>query len=378
MAVHLLKSTTLLVVCVLLVQCASGGVKVTLTPQPSSIEWVRPRGNAAGTAYIAGPARLPDKLLWEKKTSAVVRDELTASRGIIIAPALNGRLLFYDANSGDQQHEEEFDGPPTSAIFTGDTIAFAIDGTKPRLFFWDIRRQQAYRELEYSRSIVPPVRLADGWLVQTYFGTLIKLNPAGDTVWTRNLKSKLLSEPAIRAGRIYLATGGRQVFCLDAQTGKRRWRHTSAGAHEAGLAVDSMAYVGSLDSNLYALNQDTGAMEWFFHTGGQIFTTPAVDGGKVYFGANDGYVYALNKYTGQEIWKLRAGLVHNSSPVIWGSALIFGTSDGRLLCVDKANGEILRSFETDGSIYSPPIIYTDKIYVTDSKRRLYCFGPAES
>ncbi len=362
----------------LLAACAGGGVKVELTQNPSAVEWSRPRGNDAGTAYISGPARLPDKLIWKAKTSAVVRDELTAGHGIIIAPTLNGRLMFYDANSGDERHEEEFDGPVTSAVFTGDTIAFAVDGDKPRVFFWDVRRQIAYRELEYPRAVVPPVKIHDGWFVQTYFGTLLKLNPAGDTVWTQTLDTELLAEPVVFQDRIFLATGGREVFCFDAETGDQLWRHSSAGAHEAGLAVDSMVYLGSLDSNVYALNKDTGEMEWFFHTGGQIFTTPAVDGSRVYFGSNDGYIYALNKYTGQAIWRLKAGLVHNSSPVIWGSALIFGASDGRLLCLDKATGDILRSFETKGSIYSPPIIYTDKIYITDSRRRLYCFGPAES
>lgn len=356
--------------------CAPTGVKVKLAaPQPGR-GWAQARLNDANTAFVDRPARLPDVLLWEAKTGGAVRAEPTADRGLIVAPSENSRLNFYDAATGKRVHREEFPGPPTTAVFAGDSLAFAVDAKKPRFYLWGIARQKAGRELAITRTVAPPLKLPAGWLLPTYAGTLIRLNAAGDTVWTREFETPVMAEPAYVAGRVYIVTGGKRVSCLEADDGTVVWDHSSAGGHAGSPAVDGMVYFGSLDSNFYALDIETGEMQWFFHTGGQIFTSPAVDGRFVYFGANDGFFYALNKRSGKLVWKLAAGLVHNSSPVVWDSMVIFGTSDGRLLVVDGAVGRIVREFQTRGGIYSAPIIYQDRVYVTDTKHRLYCFAPA--
>jgi outer membrane protein assembly factor BamB len=357
--------------------CVPGRVKVKLAAPVPGAGWPQTRLNDANTAFVDGPARLPDVLLWEAKTGGAVRAEPTADRGLIIAPSENGRLNFYNAATGKRIHREEFSGPPTGAVFAGDSLAFAVDAKKPRFYLWNIARQSAGRELEIARTIAPPLRLPEGWLLQTYAGKLIRTNENGDTVWTQQFKMPLMIEPAYVEGRVYLVTGGKRVSCIEVDDGTIVWDHFSAGGHAGSPAVDEMVYFGSLDSNFYALDIETGEMRWFFHTGGQVFTSPAVDEQYVYFGANSGFFYALDKRSGDLVWKLAAGLVHNSSPVVWGSTVIFGTSDGRLLVVDAAVGRIIREFHTRGSINSAPIIYQDRVYVTDAKHRLYCFGPAD-
>ena len=358
----------------LLLGCASSRIKVKLSAPSHDAAWSQARRDQANTAFVRGPAQIPEALLWEAKTDGEVRAELTADRGVIVAASWDGRLYFFAAQTGNRIHREEFKGPPTSVVFAGDSLAFVITGKKGSFFLWDIQRQSELGERSIARAAAPPLRLPDGWLIQTLSGDLFKLNADGETAWTRRFAVPLLAEPAYRDGRVFLVTGGKKVTCLDADSGTVIWDHSSAGGHAGAPAVDVMVYFGSLDSNFYALSVETGEMQWFFHTGGQVFTSPAIDRERVYFGANDGIFYALDKQTGRLVWKLAAGLVHNSSPAVWGSTVIFGTSDGRLLVVDAAAGKIIREFRTRGSIYSPPIIYENKIYVTDTKRRLYCFG----
>ena len=52
-------------------------------------------------------------------------------------------------------------------------------------------------------------------------------------------------------------------------------------------------YVGSYDSNVYALDDDTGASKWVFATGGIVFSSPAYIDHTVFVGSQDGVVYAL-------------------------------------------------------------------------------------
>jgi outer membrane protein assembly factor BamB len=45
-----------------------------------------------------------------------------------------------------------------------------------------------------------------------------------------------------------------------------------------------VAYVGSLDNNVYALNARTGALLWSYGTGYAVYSSPAVMNGVVYVG----------------------------------------------------------------------------------------------
>jgi len=357
--------------------CSANRVKVQLEEPSSTGAWNQVRHNPANTAFVRGPAVLPDQMLWQAKTGGEVRDEPVADRGVIVAPGRDGKLYFFNAETGKRLSRPDFKGAPTSAVFSGDSLAFSLDIRKSRFLVWDIPRQTKHWDMRITRPAGPPLIVGDSWLVSTYSGRLYKLDGHGEEIWSKMFNAPLLSKPAVVDDRLYLVTGGKQVVCLELDSGTIIWDHSSAGAHAASPAVDDRVYFGSLDSNFYALSTQTGEVEWFFHTGGQIFTSPAVDGQRVYFGSNDGVFYALDKQTGRLVWKLAAGLVHNSSPAVWGSVVVFGTSEGRLVFVNAVNGEILREFTTKGGVYCPPIVYKNKVYISDNRRRVYCFGPAE-
>jgi outer membrane protein assembly factor BamB len=364
-------------VCLLVTSCSLTRVKVKLEDPSLEHSWSQVRNNSANTGFVDGPAEIPDQLVWEAKAGGDIRDEPVADRGVIVAPGRDGRMYFFNAETGKRLARPDFKGVPTSPAFSGDSLAFGLDGRKSKFVVWDVPRQVARWDIRFDRPAGPPLLVGDHWLVSTYPGGLYKLDDGGEPIWSHRFDAPLIAKPAIADGRLYVVTGGKNVTCLELDSGTVIWDHSSAGAHAAAPAVDELVYFGSLDSNFYALSLQTGEMQWFFHTGGQIFTSPAVDRQRVYFGSNDGIFYALDKKTGRLVWKLAAGLVHNSSPAVWGSVVLFGTSDGRVLFVDVENGAILREFTTRGSIYSSPIVYDHKVYIADDRRRLYCFGPAE-
>ena len=61
--------------------------------------------------------------------------------------------------------------------------------------------------------------------------------------------------------------------------------------------VDGVVYVGSLDSNLYAIDAASGQQRWVFPTGDGIFASPAVVDGVVYVGSTDTNLYAIGNLT---------------------------------------------------------------------------------
>jgi PGF-CTERM protein len=72
------------------------------------------------------------------------------------------------------------------------------------------------------------------------------------------------------------------------------WNYTTGSEVYSSPAVaNGTVYVGSSDSNVYALNASTGKLTWSFTTGDWVLSSPAVANGVVYVGSVDGNVYAI-------------------------------------------------------------------------------------
>jgi hypothetical protein len=57
-----------------------------------------------------------------------------------------------------------------------------------------------------------------------------------------------------------------------------------------------------MGKNLYAVDQQTGALKWKFVSEGPVVSSPALAGGIVYFASYDGKFYAIHAATGRLEW----------------------------------------------------------------------------
>jgi len=85
--------------------------------------------------------------------------------------------------------------------------------------------------------------------------------------------------------------------------GTERWQFTPGGAVASPTVADGTVYVGSADSNLYAVDAQTGTEQWRFQVGG--VASPTVADGTVYVGSADSKLYAVDAQTGTEQWRFR-------------------------------------------------------------------------
>jgi outer membrane protein assembly factor BamB len=153
-----------------------------------------------------------------------------------------------------------------------------------------------------------------------------------------------------------------------------RWKFTAGGAVVSSPSVsDGIAYFGSQDKNVYAVDAWTGALIWKFNTSARIASSPAVVNGKVYVGPDDGYVYCLDAYNGSLIWSRFAGgyvpayfaaaVNLRSSPTVIGGKVYVGSLDKNLYSLDANNGEIAWKYQTDGYITSSPAVVDGVVYI---------------
>jgi eukaryotic-like serine/threonine-protein kinase len=70
--------------------------------------------------------------------------------------------------------------------------------------------------------------------------------------------------------------------------GTQQWRfQTGSSVTSSPTVVNGVVYVGSDDSNLYALETTSGKLRWRFPTSGLVRSSPAVANGVVYVGSDD-------------------------------------------------------------------------------------------
>jgi hypothetical protein len=92
------------------------------------------------------------------------------------------------------------------------------------------------------------------------------------------------------------------------------WTFPTRGEVWSSPAVkDGVAYFGSDDQSLYAVDIRTHNLKWSFPTEAIVRSRPAVMDGAVFFSSDDGYLFAVDAATGKQAWKFDLGLPRQSA-----------------------------------------------------------------
>ncbi len=180
-----------------------------------------------------------------------------------------------------------------------------------------------------------------------------------------------------------------------------KWKfHTHGRVYSSPAVVAGVAYVGSTDHNLYAINLSDGSQKWKFKTGSAVNSSPAVAGGLVYFASYDSNFYAIDAATGQQKWKFQtagerryaAKHIHGvqpaaetmpdpfdfylSSPVVANGAVYFGSGDGNIYALDAATGALKWKFKTGDVVHASPAIADGVLFVGSWDSYFYAIDAA--
>jgi outer membrane protein assembly factor BamB len=117
--------------------------------------------------------------------------------------------------------------------------------------------------------------------------------------------ARIASSPALTASRLYFGADDGNLYAIDKDTGRMQWCFSTGAAIESSPAVasnevgDDVVVVGSNDGTVYFIGAD-GSLQGSFVVPSTAATAPAVrsspalgSDGVVYVGADDGRVYAI-------------------------------------------------------------------------------------
>jgi outer membrane protein assembly factor BamB len=292
--------------------------------------------------------------------------------------------MFPAATTSDEGPRGPFAGPPLrfgDLVIVGETVD---PGGRPHHTLYALSVLDGAERWRFSggqREYVDGVS-SDGTLIFAPNGdhTLYALDPAqienGEprVAWKFTAKNKLWSRPLVANGKVYQASLDRNLYALDAATGRLLWTFSAGASIAARPAIlDGVLFFGSFDQHVYAVNADTGAQVWRSERlSGWVWCDPLIADGSVLVGDVKGGFYALDARDGRVQWRSQVGGAIRAQPVVVGDSIYVVASDTYLYRLDHrptpdANGYVSPARVLENGLvrrlFSTPVYVGDALLV---------------
>ena len=163
--------------------------------------------------------------------------------------------------------------------------------------------------------------------------------PRGVLRWSFETERQLFASPSVVGGVAYIGTGDGRLLALDGQTGEVAWEVKVGDAvHSTPSVAGDLVFFGLLDGRVVALERATGHQVWEFVTEGSVVASPTVFGGFLYIGSGGGVFYALDAVTGEQIWSRDTNRWIGTSAAVLEDAVAFVSYNRLLYILDRHNG----------------------------------------
>nr|WP_047996970.1 PQQ-binding-like beta-propeller repeat protein [Puniceibacterium sp. IMCC21224] len=241
--------------------------------------------------------------------------------------------------------------------------------------------------------------------VSSGFGTLSALDAGtGAEIWTQRLDVAATGAPTVRNGVVYLTSGDKIGWAVEAEDGRVRWQiegladtNNVAGAPAPAVNDQRVIFAfgnGTIQSaflqgGLRLWNADVvGSREGFaISTVSDITGDPLIDGNTVYAGNHSGRLVAFDVDSGERRWTALDGALDAVWPA--GDSVFFVSDRYQLIRVDARDGSRIWAVDLPG--YEPtrkpqkrrdsayahhgPVLAGGQLIVASSDGQLRAFNP---
>jgi outer membrane protein assembly factor BamB len=162
--------------------------------------------------------------------------------------------------------------------------------------------------------------------------------------WSTPLDARVRSAPSVRGGQVYVATDAATVWSLDASSGAVVWTARAAPPDANAVVRSSPALAGRrvivttgettpMDGHVVAFDAASGTSLWRSKLADYSTSSVAIANGVAYLGSYDTRLYAIDARNGSQLWTSGWGTLPrgiNSSPAIANGKVFVGVRDGSL------------------------------------------------
>ena len=182
------------------------------------------------------------------------------------------------------------------------------------------------------------------------------------------------SSPAVDGGVVYFGCRDAHLYALDARTGQEKWNFDAHGTwiNTSPAIYEGAAYVGlSVPAVFGAVDIKTGQVRFHLDARFMVFSSAALAGGMAYFGSFNGKLYAVDLKTGQFNWEFQTQAGKKDPLGIVGPD---GSPEFKAIFRSQFYDDMYRAVDklfSLGSIVSSPTVDRGIIYVGSTDGNLY-------
>ncbi|MBL8557252.1 MAG: PQQ-binding-like beta-propeller repeat protein [Hyphomonadaceae bacterium] len=247
------------------------------------------------------------------------------------------------------------------------------------------------------------VAFADGKLfVTSGYGFAAAIDASsGQEVWRTNTQAPIHAAPTVASGRVFAVTNDSELLALDADTGAIQWTHQAIAEPARILSASSPAVKGDLvvapfaSGEIVALLTANGRRLWVdaLTRAGRLTSLSAINDiagrpvavdGVIYAASHSGILAAIDQRTGQRLWA--RGLASTQTPAVAGDTLFIVTVDGELAAIERMTGQVfwvtqLKRYRDEkdrkGRIaWTGPVLAGGKLVLASSEGQAVVVNPA--
>ncbi|MFN8448366.1 MAG: serine/threonine-protein kinase [Anaerolineae bacterium] len=176
--------------------------------------------------------------------------------------------------------------------------------------------------------------------------------------WTFKTEDEIRCSPTAIRDMAFVGSYDNNVWALNLENGALIWKYAAKGGIASSPVIDEtnrLIVFGSEDNNFYALDYRSGRMSWSHQTKDRVRGTPRVEHGHIFVGSDDGKVYALSAANGRMLWAYDTTAPVRGRPFVTNELVIVGSETGEVLAL-SLSGARKWSYRTKRGVISSPYV----------------------
>lgn len=194
---------------------------------------------------------------------------------------------------------------------------------------------------------------------------------SGKRLWQFESGSRIVGNPDVSGGIVVFGTSEGKIFGLRSSDGACLWTVRAQAAVLGGVTIrEDIAFVGASDGCMRAIEIKTGSVLWCYDkVRGYVETKPLVTDNHVVFGAWDNTLYALQKQSGDVQWQWTGGIkgMHYSPAAVWPVE-----SEGKVFIADPQRALTAIEAQTGTTVWrTKQSMVRETIGLSEDGKRIY-------
>jgi outer membrane protein assembly factor BamB len=192
--------------------------------------------------------------------------------------------------------------------------------------------------------------------------------------WKFTTEDEIRCSPTAYRETAIIGSYDTNVYAVELESGKFLWKYATRGGIASSPAVDEssrLVLFGSEDKEFHAIDM-RGKLQWSYPTKDKIRGTPCIAHDHVFFGSDDGFVYALVASNGRFIWRYDLAAPVRGRPYVTNELVIVGAESGEVVALELS-GNRKWGFRARKNVTSSPYVDLDEgiCYIGSSDGYMY-------